>query len=69
MKLTVIVGCVRSILVLVAGARHAVVGQFQLSGLPLANTEGAQRIVSVLYEMVKVHQTTRVVLRANRSDL
>lgn len=57
MKLTVIVGCVLSILVLVAEARQAGVGQFQSSSLPLANTEGEQRIVSVLDEMVKFHQT------------
>jgi caffeoyl-CoA O-methyltransferase len=57
MKLTVIVGCVLSILVLVAEARQAGVGQFQSSSLPLVNTEGEQRIVSVLDEMVKFHQT------------
>ena len=57
MKLTVIVGCVLSILVLVAEARQAGVGQFQSSSLPLANTEGEQRIVSVLDEMMKFHQT------------
>ena len=57
MKLTVIVGCVLSILVLLAEARQAGVGQFQSSSLPLANTEGEQRIVSVLDEMVKFHQT------------
>jgi caffeoyl-CoA O-methyltransferase len=57
MKLTVIVGCVLSIWVLVAEARRAGVGQFQSSSLPLANTEGEHRIVSVLDQMVKFHQT------------
>jgi caffeoyl-CoA O-methyltransferase len=57
MKLTVIVGCVLSIWGLVAEARQAGVGQFQSSSLPLANTEGEQRIVSVLDQMVKFHQT------------
>jgi caffeoyl-CoA O-methyltransferase len=57
MKLTVIVGCVLSIWVLVAEARQAGVGQFQSSSLPLANTEGEHRIVSVLDSMVKFHQT------------
>jgi caffeoyl-CoA O-methyltransferase len=57
MKLTVIVGCVLSILVLVAEARQAGVGEFNPSSLPLANTEGEQRIVSVLDEMVKFHRT------------
>jgi caffeoyl-CoA O-methyltransferase len=57
MKLTVIVGCVLSIWVLVAEARQAGVGQFQSSSLPLANTEGEHRIVSVLDQMVKFHQT------------
>jgi caffeoyl-CoA O-methyltransferase len=57
MKLTVIVGCVLSIWGLVAEARQAGVGQFQSSSLPLANTEGEHRIVSVLDQMVKFHQT------------
>jgi caffeoyl-CoA O-methyltransferase len=57
MRLTVIVGCILSVLVLVVEARQSSVGEFQSSSLPLANTEAEQRIVSVLDEMVKFHQT------------
>jgi caffeoyl-CoA O-methyltransferase len=57
MKLTVIVGGILSVLAFVAHARQARVGEFHPSSLPLANTEAEQRIVSVLDEMVKLHQT------------
>ena len=57
MKLTVIAGCALSVLVLVADARQARVSEVRQSSLPLANTEAEQRIVSVLDEMVKLHQT------------
>src|SRR6202011_5854657 len=57
MKLTVIVGGILSVLAFVAHARQARVGEAHPSSLPLANTEAEQRIVSVLDEMVKLHQT------------
>jgi caffeoyl-CoA O-methyltransferase len=57
MKLTLILGCVLSFLTPVAEPRQSRVGRSQSSSLPVANTEAEQRIVSVLDEMVKLHQT------------
>jgi caffeoyl-CoA O-methyltransferase len=56
MKLTVILGCILSIFSLEADARQSNLAE-QSSSPPLTGTEAEQRIVSVLDEMVKLHQT------------